>query len=196
MPDALTRTCPCCGSAFTPRDIASVTCGPACSKRAYRLRQKHSAHQSGERNVTAKVLADIQRVLAADAAVDAEKAETIAQRETEQAQRKADREAEREAQRARREAERALLVQASETLKANRRARKAAREAGEEEPETMAERDPIAIAAKAMAQDGYCTEVLAFAIISRRDHEKEPEEWQLKNPLWAPIALASSGMAA
>jgi hypothetical protein len=136
--------------------------------------------------VTPEVLADIQRVLAADAAIAAEQAEIIAQRETEQAQRRANREAERETQRARREAERALLVQAKETLKANRRARKAACQAGEEGPETMTERAPLSIAARAMAKDGYCTEVLAYAIMTRRDHEKEPEEWQRNNPLWVP----------
>ena len=64
MPDLLTRTCPCCGTLFEPSTYSAVTCGPACSKRAYRLRQKHQAHKRGERNVTEKVLADARRVTA------------------------------------------------------------------------------------------------------------------------------------
>lgn len=186
----LSRTCPCCGTEFEPSSYSAVTCSPACSKRAYRLRKKHTAYVSGERNVTPKVLADAQCVLDADSVVKAEKVDILAQREADDAQRRAEREAERETQRARREVERALLVKASETLRANRRARKAAREVGEEGPETMAERDPIAIAAKEMTKEGYCTEVLAFAIMSARAYEQEPEEWQQKFPLWAPSVQA------
>lgn len=183
MPAILTRTCPCCGKVFKPCGVATVTCRPACSKRAYRLRQKLKAHERGERNVTPAVLADARRVFDADAAMQAERFSILAERETEQAQRKAEREAEREAQRARKEAEHALLVQARENLKATRKARKAAREVGEE-VDAMGERDPVVIAAKQLAAGGYCTEVLAFSIMSRRAYEQEPEEWKRQNPIW------------
>ncbi|MEM6960162.1 MAG: hypothetical protein AAF550_00290 [Myxococcota bacterium] len=175
----ISRTCPCCGTEFEPSSYSAVTCSPACSKRAYRLRQKQKAHVSGERNVTPKVLADAQRVLEADRHVADEASLILAGRNQAEAQRRA----ELEAQRARKETERALLVQAREAVKANRKARRAARDADQEGPELMAERNPIAIAAKEMAKDGYCTEVLAYAIAVRRDWEEENEEWKQKHPL-------------
>ncbi|WP_417240880.1 hypothetical protein [Celeribacter halophilus] len=178
MPTLPERRCPCCGVLFTPLTLSTVTCSPACSKRAYRLRSKLKAYERGERKLTQKVIEVAQRVLAADAAVAVEKAEI-------EAQRKAKREAEREAQRARREAERALLVQAKETLKAQRKERKKALQSGEKAG-ALAERDPAVIAAQELVKSGYCNEALAYAIISRRVYEQEPEEWRAENPIWPP----------
>jgi hypothetical protein len=83
-----TRQCPICGCPFQPKAVNSLTCSPACSKKAEKLREAIKAFNAGKRDLREKTLEQAMHLLDADEVISAAKAE--------QAQRKA--EAEQEAQ--------------------------------------------------------------------------------------------------
>jgi hypothetical protein len=70
-----TRTCPICGSEFAPKAIYTVACSGTCARTVKRLREAIRQYNAGNREIRDETLEGIMRLLEADEAVNAARAE-------------------------------------------------------------------------------------------------------------------------